>query len=260
METQEYSQLIQGYSLDELLGVKARVDKVENPDRYELILAEIDKRKAGIAPINKDGKELIQEERSPYAGFWKRFGAYWLDFIILVPLMYFTIWGSDQSRLFFLYYLVPGIIFGVWYHAYLVKRYGGTPGKLLLKIKIIKFDGTPAGYREALLRYSVMFVFAVVMSSAQLFVTLNMSDELYYSFEWMERTKFINENMPGWYSTVTILLNVWIWSEFIVMLTNRRRRALHDYIAGTVVVHADSEGLLSNNAINPEQPPSSDAS
>ncbi|WP_255590049.1 hypothetical protein [Marinicella meishanensis] len=29
---------------------------------------------------------------------------------------------------------------------------------------------------------------------------------------------------------------VWYWSELLVMLTNERRRALHDFIAGTVVI------------------------
>jgi len=27
-----------------------------------------------------------------------------------------------------------------------------------------------------------------------------------------------------------------LWSEFVVLLTNRKRRALHDFIAGTVVI------------------------
>jgi uncharacterized RDD family membrane protein YckC len=27
-----------------------------------------------------------------------------------------------------------------------------------------------------------------------------------------------------------------VWGEFLVLLTNRERRALHDFIAGTVVV------------------------
>jgi uncharacterized RDD family membrane protein YckC len=31
--------------------------------------------------------------------------------------------------------------------------------------------------------------------------------------------------------------NVWLVSEYIVMLTNKRRRSLHDLIAGTVVIH-----------------------
>ena len=31
-------------------------------------------------------------------------------------------------------------------------------------------------------------------------------------------------------------MQLWTWSELIVMLTNRQRRALHDFIAGTVVI------------------------
>jgi uncharacterized RDD family membrane protein YckC len=28
---------------------------------------------------------------------------------------------------------------------------------------------------------------------------------------------------------------IWVWSEVVVMLFNKRRRALHDFIAGTIV-------------------------
>jgi uncharacterized RDD family membrane protein YckC len=44
------------------------------------------------------------------------------------------------------------------------------------------------------------------------------------------------EQAPFWTQPVGVLIQVWIWSEFITMLFNKRRRAIHDYIAGTVVV------------------------
>ena len=31
-------------------------------------------------------------------------------------------------------------------------------------------------------------------------------------------------------------MNVWVWSEFITILFNKRKKALHDYLAGTVVI------------------------
>jgi len=160
--------------------------------------------------------------------------------------MYISVWGGDQSRLFSLYCLVPGILFGLWFHVYLVKHYGGTPGKLLLNIKITKLDGAPADYQEALLRYSVLMMISTIMSIATIMVAVNMSDELYLSMDWVERGKYIHENMPSWYFSVFILMNVWVWSEFIVMLTNKKRRALHDLMAGTVVIHSGAEKLLSN--------------
>jgi len=175
-----------------------------------------------------------------YAGFWKRFGAYWIDVIVFLPIMALSLWGNEQSRLFQLYWLVPGLIIGLWFHVYLVKTYGGTPGKLLLKIKIAKVDGGDVGYKEAMLRYSVLFSISLVMSAALIPVALEMTDTEYFSMGWQERPLYMVERAPSWHNIANIAMNIWIWSEFIVMLTNKKRRALHDFIAGTVVVHEES--------------------
>jgi len=165
-----------------------------------------------------------------YAGFWKRFGAYWIDLIVFLPVVALSLWGSEQSRLAQLYWLVPGLIFGLWFNVYLVKTYGGTPGKLLLKIKIAKIDGSNVGYKEAILRYSVSFVISLVMSAALISVALGMTDAEYFSIGWQERGLYMVERAPSWYNIANIAMNIWIWSEFIVMFTNKKRRALHDFI------------------------------
>ena len=66
------------------------------------------------------------------------------------------------------------------------------------------------------------------------------SDATYFSMGWKERSQYIIEQASPWYNVVTILMNIWIWSEFVVMLTNKRRRALHDFIAGTVVIRKEA--------------------
>ncbi len=175
-----------------------------------------------------------------YAGFWQRFGAYWLDVIVFLPIIALSLWGNEQSRLFQLYWLIPGLIIGLWFHVYLVKRYGGTPGKLLLKIKIAKLDGSNVGYKEAMLRYSVLFVISLAMSVVLIPVALEMTDAEYFSMGWQERALYMIERASSWYNIVNIAMNAWIWSEFIVMLTNKKRRALHDFIAGTVVIRKES--------------------
>jgi len=183
-----------------------------------------------------------------YAGFWKRFGSYLLDMIIMIPIIGFTFWGNEQSRLFQIYYFFPGIFFGLWYNVYLVNRYGGTPGKLLLKIKISKLDGSDIGYKEAALRYSVLFFISILSAVPVLMVVLGMSDKEYFSMAWLERSSAIIERAPSWYNIVTIAINVWIYSEFIVMLTNKKRRAIHDFIAGTVVINKAACLTSSSNA------------
>jgi len=46
---------------------------------------------------------------------------------------------------------------------------------------------------------------------------------------------------PAWYSLVSTLSQVWWWSEFIVLLFNKRKRAIHDFMAGTVVIKKQYE-------------------
>lgn len=172
-----------------------------------------------------------------YASFWRRFGAFWLDGIILTPVMVFQMWGTEQYRLFYLYFFFPGLIFFFWYNTYIVKKYGGTPGKLLLRIKIVKIEGADIGYKEAIIRYSIDFFFLVVTWIIIITVFYKITDSDYYTLEWQARSSFINSKIPSKYNIIFMLEILWIASEFVVMLTNTRRRAIHDFLAGTVVVH-----------------------
>jgi len=171
-----------------------------------------------------------------YAGFWRRFGAYWLDFLVLTPLVALSLWGYSHFRLFNLYYFVPGMAFSFFYSVYLVRQYGGTPGKLLAGLRIRKLDGTQVGYREAVLRYLPEWLLTAMTSIGIIIATLGMTDSEYRSLGWMARSQHLQAAAPPWFRAVNLTLQVWIWSEFVVMMTNRKRRALHDFIAGTVVL------------------------
>ena len=186
-----------------------------------------------------------------YAGFWPRLGALLLDSLILLPLMALVFWGNARYRLFALYDLVPGTLFGLFYSVYLVRRFGGTPGKLIAGVRIRKVNGDPVGYREAVLRYLPEFVLGLLMSIAMLIPVFHMSDAEYHALSFMERAKRMVELAPSWYKPLQIVQNVWVWGELIVLLTNRKRRALHDFIAGTVVVHTSPNKPLPAAAAPP---------
>jgi uncharacterized RDD family membrane protein YckC len=171
-----------------------------------------------------------------YAGFWRRFGALWLDVIILLPLTALIWWGGHQFRLFNLYYFIPGQLFRLFYEVYLVRRYGGTPGKRLLRISIRKTDGSPVGYREALLRYLPEAVLVALVSIGMIYAELSMPDAAYATLGFGERARQLTALASWWYRPANTALQIWTFSEVIVMLTNRRRRALHDFIAGTIVI------------------------
>ena len=172
-----------------------------------------------------------------YAGFWPRLGSLLLDFLIQLPLIAITFWGIEKYRLFNLYYIIPSTLFGLFYGVYLVRRYSGTPGKLIVGISIRKSGGEPVGYREAFLRYLPEFIFGLLIILSFIISTLHMSDAEYYALSFIDRSKRINELAPFWSKPLNIVQEIWVWGELIVLLTNRKRRALHDFIAGTVVVH-----------------------
>lgn len=172
-----------------------------------------------------------------YAGFWPRLASLLLDLIIMLPLTALVIWASSAYRLFDLYYFIPGTLFVLFYNVYLVRRFGGTPGKLIVGIRIRKLDGEPVGYREAFLRYFPDLVLGLLMSVALFFPLLHMSDAEYHSLSFVQSSQRMVELAPSWYKPLQWAQTAWFWGELIVLLTNRKRRALHDFIAGTVVVH-----------------------
>jgi uncharacterized RDD family membrane protein YckC len=179
----------------------------------------------------------MKDDPLRYAGFWPRFCSLFLDAIIMIPIGGLTLWASSKYRLFDVYYFVPEVLFGLFYSVYLVKRFGGTPGKLIMGIRIRKLDGGPVGYREAFLRNLPDFIFSILASTALLFPLFHMSDAEYFSLSFAERSRRLIELAPSWYRPLQWIQNIWFWGELIVLLTNRKRRALHDFIAGTVVVH-----------------------
>ena len=171
-----------------------------------------------------------------YAGFWRRFGAGLLDMALFVPIGYLTLWVYSQSQLAPTIWLLPSIFIGVWFNVYLVRRYGGTPGKLLLGLRIVRLDGTPVGYKEAVLRHLPILISGALISMALVFASWKLAEIEYMGLALMPRHKRLEQLAPSWYWQILAVEQIWFWSEFLVMMTNAKRRALHDFIAGTVVI------------------------
>jgi len=175
-----------------------------------------------------------------YATFWQRFLAYWIDVLVVLPVAGITYLLADKSRFFYAYWLVPGLLVGLFFHVYLVKRYGGTPGKLLLKTRIALVDGSRVTTTAAALRYAILFILSALSSIALAMSAASMTDEMYFSVDYLVRAQQMVKLAPPWYPAVSALLQIWVWSEFLTMLFNKKRRAVHDFIAGTVVIRSQT--------------------
>ena len=194
-------------------------------------------------PIRLDGQKV-------YAGFWKRFCAGFADGLILMPLVVFFVWIEGFDRTLAIAITIPSSIMYAMYHVFFNARLGGTPGKLAVGIRITKPDGSRISWPEAWKRSSVYLVFALVVLVVEVWALTQVDPSRYASLRWIERAQLLQEHFSAWYSFVTILQNTWIWSEIVVLLFNKRKRAIHDFIAGTIVIRKEfveqKDGQLSS--------------
>nr|WP_309696742.1 hypothetical protein [Armatimonas sp.] len=82
---------------------------------------------------------------------------------------------------------------------------------------------------------TVELFFSVVGVIGSFVALATIADSDYYGVGWMQRAQNLAAHEPAWLAWTMTATQIWVWSEVVVILFNKRRRALHDFIAGTVV-------------------------
>lgn len=171
-----------------------------------------------------------------YAGFWVRFAAKLLDFIIILPIVGLVFYVGSLSKSANIYMMIPNLLFGLAFEVVLVKIYGGTPGKLILGLKIIQDNGDNIDWKASFFRYSVEFIIAVI-GIYVMFITLNMIDDsTYTSLGFFKRNQLLSTLNPMPTKIHSFTSFTWTAIGAIVLISNSRKRTTHDIIAGTVVL------------------------
>lgn len=194
-------------------------------------------------PTEKNGKKV-------YAGFWKRFGAAIVDMVVFIPFMLiFNLQAISLAAA-----MLTAVVWYALYYAYVVYfhyRFGATLGKMATGIRVTLPNGGRIGLTQALLRSSVDISFGILTVVAQVIAISNADAGQYLSAGWLERSTYLIPLLPVWYGIVNMGSTAWYWSEFVVLLFNRRKRSLHDFIAGTVVIHQEHAEQRIRGALNP---------
>lgn len=175
-----------------------------------------------------------------YAGFWSRLKSGVIDFLLFIPFVGIYFWIQDYSRIFTIIYWVPfGLLYAA-YNIYFHGRFGKTPGKMIVGVRVVRLDGTSIGFRQAIYRHGVDLILGMLATISAIMALINITDAQYYGASgFIQRSGLIEAAKPSWGGGIDFLENIWVWSELIVLLFNKKRRAIHDFIAGTVVIYGN---------------------
>jgi len=165
-----------------------------------------------------------------------RFGAGVVDALVFAPVLGLY-WGLaylswEAAVVAALPYVFAYAVYNVYFH----RRWGQTIGKRVYGIKVVTLAGDPIGWRHALMRHSVDLVVAVASSATWMLGLFALAQADFESAGFMERMHLAKEARQAWDYWPRALGLAWICSEMVVLLLNEKKRAIHDYLAGTVVV------------------------
>jgi uncharacterized RDD family membrane protein YckC len=110
-----------------------------------------------------------------YAGIFPRFAAVFVDglitiVVIMVPEFFLIGWqgllkGTDVPIALNIGIMAINYLFPALYETFFIGKYGATPGKMALGIKVVSPDGGPISYGRALGRY-----FAKILSGMIIYI------------------------------------------------------------------------------------------
>jgi uncharacterized RDD family membrane protein YckC len=172
---------------------------------------------------------IFDEELKPviYAGFWVRFAALVIDWLLLVMLSFLT--SNSRTAGFG---TAVGVIIGLAgliYKPLLEYLYGATLGKKAMSIMVVNKMYEKPGLKEVLLRNIFGIGTKIIGLGISLFFFANIQ---------LDQAKFnvsILQNLFGYFFIVKILGLAYI-ADIIVLLVDKQNRALHDFIGKTYVI------------------------
>lgn len=149
-----------------------------------------------------DVRSGVDRSRVTYGGFWQRFGAYIIDYIIqIIPiyaifgvLMVITGFsGAKEPSPWILLGYIPALLVPICYEALMLQTRSQTVGKMALKLKVVRPDGSRISAGQAWAR-----------------------------------------------AVMRLILGCLIIGDYIPFFFTDQKTTLHDMVAGTVVIESYS--------------------
>lgn len=211
-------------SVAELEDCYFALDAEKNPAFAARLIAQINAR-GGLATHRRE--EITEETR--YRTFWRRFWAAFFDsFFVGIPLL-LLVFGLQSAGIIAdrpSHYLGHSLqALALSYYIAMHAAFGQTLGKMITGVRVLhKSEERNISIGQAVVR-DIVPLCALIASLAHLAFFGMPEDE----------TELSGISAAIVYATAIASFTWWV-AEIVTMLFNARRRALHDFIARTVVV------------------------
>ncbi len=135
------------------------------------------------------------------------------------------------------------VLYLIWplYVIYFHGRWGQTLGKKIFKIQVVLLDGLPITWKAAFLRGLPDLIFNLFSLTVVFFGVIQLVGENYSIVEGVSLSVFLKTKETAIYDISSSLETIWVFSEIFVLLMNRKKRAIQDFIAGTVVIFKNAK-------------------
>ncbi len=171
-----------------------------------------------------------------YAGFSPRARAVFIDLVILSPLSILSYLAmSFQTALVALSFLAVALL-GNLYRVYFHTRFGATPGKLICGIAVLTPEGDAISMKQAIYRQLIDFLFSIVAALGGVAAFASLADSS-RALTILEQREIAEGLTPAWAEVSEWTAIGWCLLQILVFYMNSKHRAVHDFIADTVVVH-----------------------
>jgi len=176
------------------------------------------------------------EELWQFRTFWRRVGALLFDSGLLYMCgagIAFIFSLSGGSSAFLLYYFINGSI-GLCYVILNTYWTGGTPGKRIFNLRVVRaIDQKAISFGQSILRQIPYVIFFLVYLGIMIGEAISSSVSGIASI-------FGSTSKSSWSQAYSYLTSALYCADAVVCLFSAKKRALHDFIAGTVVVKNNS--------------------
>ncbi|MEM7430537.1 MAG: RDD family protein [Pseudomonadota bacterium] len=200
------------------------LDRDQHPRHAENILDQID----ALGGLPDEARDVITDANR-YQTFWRRFWAALIDaLIIFIPAMIATMALTGYDFLRANNSPVYNYVSEVFFIAYFVimhARNGQSFGKMATAVRVVRFtDHSPISLLRSSARTAIPM--AILIAEVSYLVILQLS---------LREGSSVDEPSPITLAIFSVL-SLLLIANVIVAIAHPKRRALHDLIAGTVVV------------------------